>query len=982
METSINKDKRRSQSKNDDKGRKKNSGSCLRYQFDEDVILLNTFVYLYLMTNFGKIELLLNSYKIKDSHLGDLKNKIYALFKNVNMLIIPKQSYENKNGSMKRNTKTHNECSRRNDIQFTDEMYDAQRRILNINLNEISSNGNKSNKSNRSGKNHGSSRCDRNSLVYSHTNRNDQDLFFTAYENNNEVKKSLYENVQAIYLDAFLLVNTNDESVDYSYNLINVKIKICMQNKGSVKINSSECTLIDKGWNYDISTIVTNNKEKQEEKRAKRGSKLKIVFKVNDGGTVIDKDNSYNDATDTSDTSDISDISDISNTSNTSNTSDVDDIVDSSESTNDSANERSSRSVIGSDNNRKDGIHHVSKGCNIITEEQKKAFLEHFIDIIQMHSFNKNKKLEETMKHIYSKLFNTQVLDSSDYHIPNTIKQINDFFFYLYEPDFYNMSIQKRNKICYKQLYDQYNKIMIKSKTVKLNNEIIKYLLSDYIFLPKYVQRNKFKNVDENMYSSFSSYSDSLSSDGIIRKVKETAVEMDLNEYNMNSNHKQPSKQHGEGNGTICSNQPNIKCEGKVNRDTSEHKPDEDPSDNCHIRSTEREKEEEKEEKGDGKGEVKYGGKDEVKDDGKDEVKDDGKDEVKDDGKDEVKDDGKDEVKDDGKRNIKDDGNDLHDSENEKRNDKLERKKMNSLFCNTQFRRILEKIKNKIEELNNSVFLRVNYKNLKKGSFVNNFNLEVNTLYDALLMLKSCTSVYKILKENKNKDIYLILSKYVNINICFLFEVYVYNKRIIAVTQKNLNYYFNFLNEADVIIDTLNIIKSFYDKNLKNSFAYDHYIFQLYIHTFKKNNKKKKVILINAKNWLYKNKHTTFTNKFLKNYIYTGNKGTQINDQAYAEKGIYKFCIPSSNLSSKKGKGKEELKNADIHETSGNSSSKYVHDNSFYFYDNMLYYCIVKNDSICKKNANIYPKDLNYIRDGEIDIDNLMETIKKENNIQ
>ncbi|SBS84578.1 regulator of initiation factor 2, putative [Plasmodium malariae] len=891
METSINKDKRRSQSKNDDKGRKKNSGSCLRYQFDEDVILLNTFVYLYLMTNFGKIELLLNSYKIKDSHLGDLKNKIYALFKNVNMLIIPKQSYENKNGSMKRNTKTHNECSRRNDIQFTDEMYDAQRRILNINLNEISSNGNKSNKSNRSGKNHGSSRCDRNSLVYSHTNRNDQDLFFTAYENNNEVKKSLYENVQAIYLDAFLLVNTNDESVDYSYNLINVKIKICMQNKGSVKINSSECTLIDKGWNYDISTIVTNNKEKQEEKRAKRGSKLKIVFKVNDGGTVIDKDNSYNDATDTSDTSDISDISDISNTSNTSNTSDVDDIVDSSESTNDSANERSSRSVIGSDNNRKDGIHHVSKGCNIITEEQKKAFLEHFIDIIQMHSFNKNKKLEETMKHIYSKLFNTQVLDSSDYHIPNTIKQINDFFFYLYEPDFYNMSIQKRNKICYKQLYDQYNKIMIKSKTVKLNNEIIKYLLSDYIFLPKYVQRNKFKNVDENMYSSFSSYSDSLSSDGIIRKVKETAVEMDLNEYNMNSNHKQPTK-----------------------------------------------------------------------DDGKDEVKDDGKDEVKDDGKDEVKDDGKDEVKDDGKRNIKDDGNDLHDSENEKRNDKLERKKMNSLFCNTQFRRILEKIKNKIEELNNSVFLRVNYKNLKKGSFVNNFNLEVNTLYDALLMLKSCTSVYKILKENKNKDIYLILSKYVNINICFLFEVYVYNKRIIAVTQKNLNYYFNFLNEADVIIDTLNIIKSFYDKNLKNSFAYDHYIFQLYIHTFKKNNKKKKVILINAKNWLYKNKHTTFTNKFLKNYIYTGNKGTQINDQAYAEKGIYKFCIPSSNLSSKKGKGKEELKNADIHETSGNSSSKYVHDNSFYFYDNMLYYCIVKNDSICKKNANIYPKVLKEIK--------------------
>ncbi|ETW51331.1 hypothetical protein PFMALIP_00601 [Plasmodium falciparum MaliPS096_E11] len=232
-------------------------------------------------------------------------------------------------------------------------------------------------------------------------------------------------------------------------------------------------------------------------------------------------------------------------------------------------------------------------------------------------------------------------------------------------------------------------------------------------------------------------------------------------------------------------------------------------------------------------------------------------------------------------------------------------------------------------------------------------------------------------KQIEKKDHYLILSKYVNINICFLFDVYVYDNNIIGISQKYLNYYFPFLNDPDVIIDTINLIKNMFEKNLKNKFFCNNYIFQVYIHTFKKT-KKKKLLLINSKSWLYKNKHPYFTNRFLKYYIYTDYAGVRIPDEKYMEKGIYKYKYDYiDQTDSHKMLNKETTK-----DTSWLNKQNENDEFDFYLYDDILYYCIVKNDSIYKKNTNIYPKDLNYIKEGEIDIDNLIDTMKRENNIQ
>ncbi|KMZ99964.1 hypothetical protein PVNG_03349 [Plasmodium vivax North Korean] len=50
-----------------------------------------------------------------------------------------------------------------------------------------------------------------------------------------------------------------------------------------------------------------------------------------------------------------------------------------------------------------------------------------------------------------------------------------------------------------------------------------------------------------------------------------------------------------------------------------------------------------------------------------------------------------------------------------------------------------------------------------------------------------------------------------------------------------------------------------------------------------------------------------------------------------------------------------------------------------YVCDGVLYYCITKDEAIYKKNANLYPKDLSYVKEGEIDMDSLLQTIKMQN---
>ncbi|CRG94235.1 regulator of initiation factor 2, putative [Plasmodium gallinaceum] len=736
--------------------------------FDKHIILLNTYIYIYLMKYFKKIRFFLNSDEIKKIYICDLKYKIEKLYENL------------------KNVNNNEQC--KNDLKKN---LENQINTIKNNIIEEDSNINNISKC-KDGIN---------------TNNRDNKIFIK----NDEIFL-IFENVDKIIFDTFLLVSTNDENIKYPYNLVKLKIEIYFENL-LVNIYSSECILIDKKWDYDLNTLTTCEKYNN----IMDINKLEITFKKNS------------------------------------------------------------------------------------IDEKRNTILNHLVNHINMHSLNKEKTCENGLQYIYNELFQLKMLTCYD-NICDIIKSIDDFFYLLLEPDFYNFSIQKVNKICYKNLYDQYNNVMIKSKTVKLNNEMIEYLLSDSIFLPNYVKRNKFKNIEEHLYSSFSSYSECSSSIESSKKknmssnkrngIKENEVNYIKDRTYMNDKKNYEKNNMNEINNDLKKNEQ--ETESSFSKEISY----DESCENSSLNSSE-----EKE---------------------------------------------------------------------EKQKKKSKKKKMRDLFDNKEFRNILEKIKKKIEKLNNSVFLRVNYKNLKSGSFVNNNTLEVNTLYDALLILKSSTSIYKILKENKNEDNYLILSKYVNINICFLFEVYVYNKEIIAISQKYLNYYFDFLKEANFIIDTINLIKSFYEKYLKNSFPCDDYILQLYIHTFKKTHKKK-IFLINAKNWLFKNKHPIFTNTFLKHYIYTGNKGIEIKDEYYNQKNIYKFISNSSHLNTNEIEQKEKC---------NNTFNENVHISDFFQYDNILYYCIMKNDSIYKKNFNIYPKDLNYIKEGEIDIDNLMDTMKKENNIQ
>ncbi|CAD2109519.1 hypothetical protein YYG_02417 [Plasmodium vinckei petteri] len=630
-------------------------------------------------------------------------------------------------------------------------------------------------------------------------------------EQNEGIIKSIYENIENIYLDMLFLLYTNDE-VEYKYNIIKMSIHICVEKK-KIYISSGECLLVNKTWDGNVNKIM--NPEQ----------------------------------------------------ATTKNTSDIINIK------NDELNKEDNKLVIV-----------LKDGCNM-SEENKNKILNHFVSNIKLHFFNEEKEVLIGIQKTYNKIYDKSM---SNLSINNSLSCISNFFFKMYEPDFYNCSIHKKNKICYKSLYDKYNDIMIKSKVIKLNKEMIKYLLINSIFIPSYVKKNTYKNIDENVYSSFSSYSDKTSLSSTSHNEESSSSKSCGNSFLSGEEEKE--------DGTTLQSPVNNKREDNLSKLPINNK-------------------------------------------------------------------------------------DAKTSENNNKLSERKKKRGSALFYNKNFRAILDKIKNTINEFSNSVFIRIDGRNLKKGAFVNNSNLEINTLYDALLILKSCTSVYKELKQsgiNKKNEHYLIISKYVNINICFMFEVYIYEKKIISISQKYLNHYFDFLNDINIIIDIINSIKLFYENKLKNTFEYENYKCLLYIHTFKKT-KKKKIILINAKSWAYKNKHPIYTNSFLKSYIYTNNKGVLVDDYKYLKHGIQKYAIPFTNTDEKEDKYANEIENgnADL-----NKDNIIYNNHDLYFYDGILYYCIVKNDAILKKNENTFPKDLNYIKDGEIDIDTLMETIKKENNIQ
>ncbi|VWU50839.1 regulator of initiation factor 2 (eIF2) [Hepatocystis sp. ex Piliocolobus tephrosceles] len=832
----------------------------LTHNFEENVILLNTYIYAYLFKYFGKLYMYINSYKINDSYLFEFENIIKALYNNLNNVIIQSNTYKscytklNKNDSNinKDNLKLKNDNENENDdICKFEHDHEREQKHRDIDINSVSIK----------------------------TKEDDiNDLFISDIDNrhictlNNKYKKETYEiikNIKNIYIeDALLLLNNNNKNITYGYNLVKIKIYICLKTC-RIYIYSYDCFLMNKTDNIDTSTINASN------------------VKINNN----------------------------SNNVNTSNKTKCDE-------------------------QKKTTLKITFNKNKLIKEEEKKHILNIIIKNIKLHSFNNKATYKDSIQLIYNKLFNLPG-STIDLFLYNPINNIDNFFFDIYEPNFYNCVIQKKNYISYKILYEQYKNIMIKSKIIKLNKQMIKYLLYDSIFLPSYVQKNTFKLEEEHMYSSFSSYSE-CSSDGGSSSGSGSGS---------SSSSISGSGSSGAGSSNTSRSNNNNKVENKLIQE---------PAQKCDINSKDifinsSEKTDEMTEVNTTEHKNSNLVLSEVK-----------------------------QFTPEKNQTMKTDSCNKVSKESSGKIKKNKKQKIKELFNNKNFRNILENIKEKIEELDKSVFLRVNDKNLKKGSFINSCNFEVNSLYDGLLLLKSCTTVYKSLKENKNKNNYLFLSKYVNMNISSIFEVYVYNKNIIAISQKYLNYYFQFLNDANSIIETINNIKHFYEKNLQQSFFCNNYIFLIYIHTFKKKKNKKKIILINAKSWLYKNKHPVLTNQFLKNYIYTNYKGKLINDHNFSKIGIYKYNSTLDHDHNYDNLDEQTYTQTVGHGHIDSYEKYYPNENLFdlYFYNDILYYCIVKDDSIYQKNNNIFPKDLHYIKEGEIDIDSLIETMKKEDNIQ
>ncbi|ANQ07829.1 D123 family [Plasmodium coatneyi] len=626
------------------------------------------------------------------------------------------------------------------------------------------------------------------------------------------------QKIRQIHLDGLLLLSTDEADVEYNHNLVKVGIDLHLD-RGIATVTSNECTLISRMWNYHLDGIITGG--------------------VNMGNTH--------------------------------------------------PKEAQEKGPNGADTSKGVATQNqlkvvLRRSCinDSSTQEEDREIVNQLINTIMLHSISGETKLEEKKKKILFQNVHEWCYppSSSTNDIQSRVHRINALLFDLFEPEFYNSTLKKSNSIEYKELYEQYHNVMIKSKHIKLNDLFVEYLLLDSVFLPSYVKRNTLRAVQEedNEYSSFDSYSDASS---------------DVSEEGTHSE----AKSAHMGCDTVVEESTELGC----------HK------------------------------------------------------------------------------------NDL--THNYIPDDRCEKRKRKDLFKNEQFRSQLEEIQQAIEALNGSVFLRVNYKNLKKGSFVNNFSLEVNTLYDALLMLKSCTDVYKTLKqEQKNRDNYLILSKYINLNICFLFDVYVYSNSIVAVSQKCLNYYFDFLSKPDIIEEVVQTISVFFKKHIKDTFPQDHYILQLYIHTVKKTNKKK-VLLINAKSWLFKNKHPLLTNNFFTNYLFTD--GVDEHRGHPNSRGIYKIDASSfavQPLTVHKSESGEVHMTTNITEPSSQhvtqekeetdnqaGTAKEETQSDLYVCDGILYYCITKDEAIYKKNANLYPKDLNYVKEGEIDMDNLLETIKMQN---
>jgi len=165
----------------------------------------------------------------------------------------------------------------------------------------------------------------------------------------------------------------------------------------------------------------------------------------------------------------------------------------------------------------------------------------------------------------------------------------------------------------------------------------------------------------------------------------------------------------------------------------------------------------------------------------------------------------------------------------------------------SRFSELHQKIKDTISELGGRVAPKLNWSSPKDATFMTaNNTSECRTASDIYLLFKSSDFITHDLEhafdecidegvpapdnepelEQKNIQYSLVLRKWFQINPSMEFRCFVRGRRLLAVTQRELNH-FDFLQPMKR--ELLFCIREFFDENLKHTFPDDSFVFDVYI---------------------------------------------------------------------------------------------------------------------------------------------------------